>query len=227
MSEVIRPMANTLIRLTVALASVFALACGGDDGGNRPPTSPGGSTPPVVVILGDSLTAGPGLRSQDAYPALLHERARAAGFPHVVINAGVSGDTTAHGLFRLEAALHPDTRVLVLALGGNDGILGWPVDEAKKNLRDIITRARAREIRVLLAGMIAPPTHGLDYALRFANMYPELSTEFNIPLMPFLLHNVLGRPELTLDAIHPNAAGMRVIANEMWPYLEPLLRATS
>jgi acyl-CoA thioesterase-1 len=214
-----------LIKVTAALLAVFALGCSEKD--DRTPTGPGGTPPPVVVALGDSITAGFGVRATEAYPALLQERARSSGFPHLVINAGVSGNTTAHGLSRLDAALHPDTRVLILALGGNDGIIGLPVADVKQNLRDIITRAASRNIRVMLAGMISPPTHGLDYMTRFGNMYPELAAEFGIPLMPFLLHNVLGRPELNVDPIHPNAAGQRVIANEMWPYLEPLLRATT
>jgi acyl-CoA thioesterase-1 len=219
-------MGTRLIRVTAALLAVFALGCGGND---RPsPTGPGSTPPPVVVALGDSLTAGFGVRTTEAYPALLHERARAGGFPHLVVNAGRTGDTTSDGLSRLDAALHPDTKVLILALGANDGIIGVPVSTVRQNLRQIIQRVRARNIRVLLTGMIAPPTRGLDYAVQFGNIFPELAAEFELPLMPFLLNNVLGRPELNLaDGIHPNAAGQRVIANEMWPYLEPLLRATT
>ena len=211
----------------VAFALVGVVSCG-DDSAN-PPTNPGpAANAPVVVVLGDSLTAGPGLRTEDAYPALLQERARSAGLPHRFVNAGVSGDTTADALRRIDAALVPETRVLVVALAANDGIVGVPVDTVKQNLRQIIQRARTRNISVMLAGMESPPTHGVDYSVRFHNIFPELAAEFNVRLMPFLLQNVLGRPDLNLpDGIHPNAAGMRVIATEMWPFLEPLLRAAS
>lgn len=203
---------------------VLLAACGGSSGG---PTTPSPAAP-VVVVLGDSLTAGPLLRTEETYPALLQERVQSAGLPHRVVNAGVSGDTTADGLRRLDAALQPDTRVLVLALGANDGIAGIATETVKQNLRQIIERARARNIRVLLCGMESLPTHGVDYALRFHNIYPDLAREYDLPLMPFLLEGVFGRPALNLlDGLHPNAAGMRVIASEMWPYLEPLLRATA
>ena len=181
----------------------------------------------MVVVLGDSLTAGPGLRTEDAYPALLQERARAEGLPHRFVNAGISGDTTADALRRLDSALLPETRVLVVALGANDGLQGVAAETVRLNLRQILERARARGIRVLLCGMETLPTHGLDYVVRFHSLFPDLAREFEVPLMPFLLNGVFGRPDLNLlDNFHPNAAGMRVISSEMWPYLEPLLRAT-
>jgi acyl-CoA thioesterase-1 len=215
-------------RALVTLLVVFLAACNGDSGTSTT-TGPGPvPTAPVVVVLGDSLTAGPGLRTDDAYPAVLQERARAAGLPHRFVNAGVSSDTTADALRRLDSALVPETRVLVVALGANDGLQAVPVDTVKQNLRQIIQRARTRGILVLLAGMESLPNHGLDYTIRFHNIFPELTAEFNVPLMPFLLQNVFGRADLNLpDGFHPNAAGMRVIAAEMWPFLEPLLRATS
>jgi acyl-CoA thioesterase I len=183
---------------------------------------------PVVVILGDSLTAGFGLSSNEAYPSLLQERARAAGYPHRIVNAGVSGDTTTDALNRYERELVPDTRVLVVALGANDGLRGHPTDTIKANLRKILERARSRDIRVLLCGMDTPPSHGWDYSIRFHNIFPDLAREYNVPLMPFLLTGVFGDESLNLpDGFHPNAAGARVIANQMWPYLEPLLKATS
>lgn len=213
-------------RALIALALVLLAACGGSSGNT--PTGPSPGTTPLVVVLGDSLTAGPGLRTEDAYPALLQERARSAGLPHRVVNAGVSGDTTADALRRLDTALQPDTRVLVVALGANDGLGGVAAETVKQNLRQIIERARTRGIRVLLCGMETLPTHGLDYVARFHNIFPDLAREFEVPLMPFLLQGVFGRSELNLfDGFHPNAAGMRVIASEMWPWLEPLLRATT
>jgi acyl-CoA thioesterase I len=216
-----------MARAISAFLLLLLAACGGSSSEGTP-TNPSPSTTPVVVVLGDSLTAGPGLRSEEAYPALLQDRARSAGLPHRIINAGVSGDTTADALRRLEGALHPDTRVLVVALGANDGLQGVPVDTVKQNLRQIIERARGRGIRILLCGMESFPTNGFDYVIRFHSVFPDLAGEYGLPLMPFLLDGVFGRAELNLpDGFHPNAAGMREIASRMWPYLEPLLRATT
>ena len=189
------------------------------------PTRPGTHAAPVVVALGDSLTAGPGLRESEAYPALLQERIRTAGLPHVVVNAGVSGDTTADALGRLDRALVPNTEVLIVALGANDGLRGVPVSEVERSLSTIIEIARERNISVLLAGMETPPDRGLEYTLQFHQVYPRLASRYNVPLMPFLLSGVIGRRELNLsDGFHPNAAGMRVIAENLWTHLAPLLR---
>ena len=205
----------------IAGTILLLLACSSDNG----PTAPGASEAPVVVALGDSLTAGPGLRQSEAYPALLQERIRAAGLAHMVVNAGVSGDTSADALARLDRALVPNTAVLIVALGANDGLDGVPVNEIERNLATIIDRARERNIRVLLAGMETPPNRGLEYTLRFHGIYPTLANRYDVPLMPFLLAGVVGRPDLNLaDGFHPNAAGMRIIAENLWPYLEPLLR---
>ena len=194
-------------------------------------SSPSPTTPdrtaaaPVIVALGDSLTAGPGLRREEAYPARLQERIRSAGLPHVVVNEGISGDTTAGALARLERALRPDTAILIVALGANDGLRGVPVEAVDRNLRAIVDRARERGVRVLLCGMETPPTKGWDYTLAFHRIYPGLAQAYGAPLMPFLLAGVVGRAELNLpDGWHPNAAGMDVIATNMWPYLEPMLR---
>ena len=196
------------------------------------PDSPAGpSTPPtvpVVVALGDSLTAGLGVLEDESYPSLLQVRARSADYPHRFINAGVSGDTSADALRRLDAALHPDARVLILALGANDGLQGVPTEQVRRNLSAIIGRAQARGIRVLLCGMETPPTRGFDYTRDFHRVFPDLAARYQIPLMPFLLEGVIGDQALNLaDRIHPNAAGYRRVAANMWPYLEPLLRATS
>jgi acyl-CoA thioesterase I len=216
-------------RTFAAAALILAMACGGSSGG-RLPTEAGGAAAvvPVVVVLGDSLTAGPGLRTEEAYPALLQERARLAGYSHRIVNAGVSGDTTSDAVERLDRALVPDTRVLVIALGANDGLRGVPVEVVRKNLRHIITTAQARGISVLLCGLETPVSRGWSYTVEFHRIFPELAVEFNVPLMPFLLVRVFGDPRLNLpDGLHPNAAGMRVIAEEVWPYLEPLLKATA
>ncbi|HVL69544.1 MAG TPA: arylesterase [Vicinamibacterales bacterium] len=209
--------------LLFAAVAVLLLACGSAPN----PAEPGEMTgpPPVVVVLGDSLTAGPGLRPEEAYPAILQRKARDAGYPHLIVNAGVSGDTTADALRRLDRALEPDARVLVIALGANDGLRHVPIAQVRNNLKQIIERARGRGIRMLLCGMETPPHHGWQYTIDFHRIFPGLASEYGIPLMPFLLTGVVGNPDLNLpDGVHPNAAGMRAIADAMWPYLEPLLR---
>ena len=209
------------------------LALTGCDATSRQPSpaapgAPSAQPAPVVVVLGDSLTAGPGLSASEAYPALLQQRARDAGYPHRIVNAGVSGDTTADGLRRLDAALVPDTKVLVVALGANDGLRGVPVETVKRNLAEILQTAKERGIRVLLCGMETPPSRGWEYSVDFHFIYPDLAREFDVPLMPFLLAGVVGNAGLNLsDGAHPNAAGMRAIASAMWPFLEPLLRETA
>lgn len=211
-------------RFPPLLLLIASLACNGE---RRSPsaTAPDELAPiPNVVALGDSLTAGPGLAAEETYPAVLQQRLRAGGYRHRVINAGVSGDTSAGGLRRLDAALVENTAVLILALGANDGLQGVPVAEVKRNLSEIIERAKARSIRVLLCGMETPPTRGLNYSIAFHRVFPELAAEHQVPLVPFLLTGVVGDPEFNLgDRIHPNAAGARRIAETIWPYLEPLL----
>jgi acyl-CoA thioesterase I len=182
---------------------------------------------PIVVALGDSLTAGPGLDRDQTYPALLERRASAAGYRHRIINAGVTGETSSEILLRFDRDVVPDTRVLILAAGANDGLQGTPVPTVKANVRTMLQRARGRGILVLLCGMEAPPVRGLGYSLDFHRVFPDLADEFSVPLMPFLLIGVLGIPDYTLaDGVHPNARGHERIADNMWPHLEPLLQAT-
>jgi acyl-CoA thioesterase-1 len=213
-------------RLGGVAAVLAVLSCSSSSSSSSPmnPAEPSESVIPHVVALGDSLTAGPGLRPGEAYPALLQDRIRRAGLPDVVINAGVSGETTSDALARLERALTPETRVLIVALGANDGLRGVPVAMIERNLDTILQRARDRNVRVLLCGMHTPPARSWDYTLAFGGIYPELARRHDAVLMPFLLAGVVGRPDLNLDdGWHPNAAGMQVIASNMWPYLEPLL----
>jgi acyl-CoA thioesterase-1 len=215
-----------LVQLILSSAIVGTQPACGD---SVPASAPSpAERPPVVVALGDSLTAGFGVAPDQAYPTLLQNRMKAEGYAHVVINAGVSGDTSGGALERLDTALHSDTRVLIVALGANDGLRGVSIDEVRSNLSTIIERAQVRGIRVLLCGMEAPPTRGWDYTVAFHRIFRELAARFQAPLMPFLLEGVVGDPDLNLpDRFHPNAAGYRRTAERMWPYLEPLLRATS
>jgi acyl-CoA thioesterase-1 len=179
---------------------------------------------PRIVVLGDSLTAGLGLQPEQAYPALLQQRLDAAGLSYDMVNAGVSGDTSAGGLSRLDWALDGDVRVLIVALGGNDGLRGLPVSELKQNLSTIIERARAKNIRVILAGMEAPPNLGAAYTAAFHQVYPDLARQYHVELIPFLLEGVAGRETVNqADGIHPTAEGARIVADNVWRILEPVI----
>ena len=181
---------------------------------------------PWIVAMGDSLTAGLGLSPEDAYPAKLQERLDAAGYRLRVVDAGVSGDTTAGGLRRLEWVLEGDVRILIVALGGNDGLRGLPVEQMKDNLSQIVTTAVDRGIQVLLAGMEAPPNFGAAYTDRFRRVFRELGAEHEVVVVPFLLAGVAGLPELNQpDGIHPNAEGAGRVATQLWSALEPMLLA--
>jgi len=181
------------------------------------------STQPRIVALGDSLTAGLGLAPDQAYPALLQARLKSAGLDYEVINAGVSGDTSAGGLERLEWALQGNVKILIVALGGNDALRGLPAAALAANLSQIIERARARQIRVILAGMEAPPNYGRDYIVSFHKVYPALAEKYQVGFVPFLLQNVAGLAELNqADGIHPTPAGARIVADNVWAVLKPL-----
>jgi acyl-CoA thioesterase-1 len=189
------------------------------------PASEAAKSRPRVVILGDSLTAGLGLPPQLAYPALLQERIDGNGLAFDIVNGGVSGDTSAGGLRRLDWALEGDVRVLVLALGANDGLRGLPVAELRRNLSAIIRRSQEKGVKVALAGMEALPNLGPQYAKDFHDVYPSLAREFSVPLVPFLLDGVAGIQALNQpDGIHPSAEGAQVVAENVWKVLEPLLR---
>jgi acyl-CoA thioesterase-1 len=179
---------------------------------------------PRVVFLGDSLTAGLGLPPDEAYPALIQKRLDKEGLKYEVVNAGVSGDTSAGGLARLEWAIEGDVRVLIVALGGNDGLRGLPAEELKGNLSRIIERAQKQHIQVIVAGMEAPPNFGQSYIVSFHQIYPELAKEYKVSLVPFLLQGVAGIETLNQrDGIHPTAEGARIVADNIWPVLRPML----
>jgi acyl-CoA thioesterase-1 len=179
---------------------------------------------PRVVALGDSLTAGQGLNPSEAYPALLQRRIDLEGRRYEMVNAGVSGDTSAGALRRLDWALEGDVRVLIIALGGNDGLRAVPVAELRRNLSAMIERAKARKIAVILAGMEAPPNFGLAYTAAFRGVYRDLAREHDVPLVPFLLQGVAGVASLNQrDGIHPTADGARVVADNVWAVLGPML----
>jgi acyl-CoA thioesterase-1 len=179
----------------------------------------------VVVFLGDSLTAGYGLAAGESFPSILERGLRADGATVRVVNAGVSGDTSAGALRRLDWVLrqHPD--VVVVELGANDALRGQPTSGIEANLRAIVLQSRDGGAKVLLVGMRIPTSYGPDYAGEFAAIYPRLAKELGVPVVPFLLEGVAGRPGLNLeDGIHPNYAGQKIVAANVRPYLLDLLR---
>jgi acyl-CoA thioesterase-1 len=179
---------------------------------------------PRIVFLGDSLTAGYGLARHESVPALIQERLKGAGYRYEVVNAGVSGDTSAGGLSRLDWSLEGTVDVLVVELGANDGLRGLPVTQLKQNLNDIISRAKDRDIKVILTGMEAPPNYGALYTSEFRQTFRELADEHDVVFVPFYLDGVAGNPRLNLsDGIHPNAEGSRIIEQTIWRALEPML----
>lgn len=189
-----------------------------------PAAAPAASPAPRIVFLGDSLTAGYGLDKEAAVPALIQKRLEERGYDFEVVNAGVSGDTSAGGLSRLDWSLEGDVRILVIELGGNDGLRGLPVDNLKRNLTEIIRRAKSRGVTVVLTGMEAPPNFGASYTSEFRAAFKQLAHEHEVTFVPFYLEGVAGIAELNLeDGIHPNEKGSRIIEETMWTALEPLL----
>jgi len=188
------------------------------------PVAPVAPVAPRIVVLGDSLTAGLGIPRDEAYPAVLQRKLKDAGMPLEVVNAGISGDTTADGLRRLNWALEGDVRLLVVALGANDGLRGLPPGQMKANLQAIIHRARQRGIPVLLTGMEAPPNYGEQYASAFRQVFQDLARENKVAFVPFLLDGVAGVPDLNQgDGIHPTAAGASRIADHLWPAVKTMI----
>jgi acyl-CoA thioesterase-1 len=179
---------------------------------------------PRIVAYGDSLTAGLGLLEQEAYPAVLQRKIDEAGYKFEVVNAGLSGDTSAGGVRRLDWALEGDVKVLIVAFGGNDGLRGLPVTQMKENLSAIIRKVRDRGAVVILAGMEAPPNFGQEYATAFRQAFRDVALEERVLFIPFLLNSVAGKSDLNQpDGIHPNQQGAAVVADTVWTVLEPLL----
>jgi acyl-CoA thioesterase-1 len=203
---------------TLTLVSALALTAS---------ISRGDAPRPRIVVLGDSLASGRGIGTANAFPAVLQQKLDDAGLPYEVVNAGVSGDTTSGALRRFERFLDASVRVLVVELGANDGLRGVPIDRVKENLGRIIETAQARGITVLLCRMEALPMYGWDYTAAFHKAFDEIGRRYDVPMVPFILMNVIGNRDLMQpDRAHPNAAGARAIADNVWPYLKPLLAKT-
>ena len=184
----------------------------------------------TIVVLGDSLAAGFGLDLSEAFPALLQKKIETAGLKFSVVNAGISGDTSAGGLRRIDWLLKRRVDVLILELGGNDGLRGIPVGVTRTNLQSIIDRTKQKypQAQIVVAGMQMPPNMGAEYNAAFERIFPDLAKANHAALVPFLIDGVGGKPELNLpDMIHPTAEGHKVVAENVWKVLRPVLEAAS
>jgi acyl-CoA thioesterase I len=214
--------ASTIFRVVSPLTgSLNFLDAFATDGGKKSLTK-------TILFFGDSLTAGYGLDPSEAFPARIGEKIASSGWNFEVINAGLSGETTAGGLRRIDWLLKRRVDVLVLALGANDGLRGVPVEVTRQNLQAIIDRAKSRypDVKIVIAGMQIPPNLGLEYGSSFRSLFPDLARKNGASLIPFLLEGVGGRPELNLpDGIHPTPEGHKIIAENVWKILQPLLKS--
>jgi acyl-CoA thioesterase-1 len=180
----------------------------------------------TIIFFGNSLTAGYGLDPSEAFPALIQQKIDSTKLPYKVVNAGVSGETSAGGNSRIDWILRQPVDVFVLELGGNDGLRGTPVSETRKNLQSILDKVKAKypNAKLMLAGMQVPPNMGQSYASQFRSVYAELATKNQIVLVPFLLEGVGGIRELNQpDGIHPTVEGQKIVANNVWSVLKGLL----
>ena len=181
----------------------------------------------TILFFGDSITAGYGVNLEQAYPALIRQKIDSLGWDFKVVNAGLSGETSAGGLRRVDWILRQDVDVFVLELGGNDGLRGIELNSTKSNLQSIIDKVRKQspDTKLILAGMQVPPNLGQDYTQQFRQMFPDLAQKNDVTLIPFLLKGVGGIPDLNQgDGIHPNPKGHKILAENVWEVLKPILQ---
>jgi len=179
-----------------------------------------------ILFFGNSLTAGLGLEPDQAFPNLIQNKIDEMGAEYAVINAGLSGETSAGGLNRIEWVMNQTFSIFILELGANDGLRGLPLESTKSNLQGIIDKVKSKypNIRIVIAGMMVPPNMGEEYSGEFLSVYPELAKNNDAELIPFLLDGVAGNPDLNLpDGIHPNVEGHQIVAGNVWKVLKPLL----
>jgi acyl-CoA thioesterase-1 len=184
------------------------------------------SAPKVILFFGDSLTAGYGLSTEEAFPALIEKKFSKKGKPAKIVNAGLSGETSAGGLTRIDWILRQPIDVFVLELGANDGLRGLPIDQTEKNLQAIINKVKAKypNVKIVIAGMMVPPNMGPDYTSKFQKIFGTLAKKNNAVLIPFLLEDVAGDEKLNqADGIHPNIEGHRIVAETVYKFLDPLI----
>jgi acyl-CoA thioesterase-1 len=225
------PERRRLVRVLSTVALLLTVACRGSAPDPSKAAAPARSTTmttttagALVAFLGDSLTAGWNLDEEQAYPALVEQELRSEGRPIRVLNAGVSGDTSAGALRRLGWVLKQKPDVVVVAIGANDGLRGLDLAALESNVREILADVAASGSRALLVGMKIPPSLGPDYARRFESIYPRLARERHVPLVPFLLEGVAGRTDLTFpDGVHPTAAGHERLAQTVLPFVRDML----
>ena len=183
----------------------------------------------TILVFGDSLSAAFGLQPQQGWVALLGQRVQTQGYGYHVVNASVSGETTAGGLARLPRALqvhHPE--IVVLELGANDALRGLPLDNTRSNLDEMVRAMQASGARVLLVGIQIPPNYGPRYTTEFTAIFPDLAKQYHVPLVPFLLQDVALNPtRMQEDGLHPNATGEPIVLETVWTYLKPLLKKNS
>ena len=224
---------RAIIIISFTLAAFFLASC--DAGAVKKPTTANPKKPlvtpqvksdkPKIIAFGDSLTAGFGLLEKESYPYLLQEKLKADGFDYEVVNAGVSGDTSIGGLERIDWVLEMDNvQILILELGGNDLLRRMPVDRMKKNLARIIEKAQAKKVKILFCGMLAPPSVGSQYQRDYQMVFPDLASQYKIEFLPFLLEGVALDKDLNqADGIHPNAAGEKIMTDNVYKALKPML----
>lgn len=227
---------RTLLRFSYLLI-IFCASCGdlgtkksdSEEKGKNGSENVVGTTTEKKVILffGNSLTAGMGLDPNEAFPALIQGKIDSLQLPYNVINAGLSGETTASGKNRISWVLNSDIDVFVLELGANDGLRGIPLEETRKNLEEIIDVVHHKNpnTTIILAGMQIPPNMGQEYTAEFRDIFPSLAQQYNIGLIPFLLEDVAGNPDLNqADGIHPTAEGQKIVANNIWPIIAKAIK---
>jgi acyl-CoA thioesterase-1 len=224
---------RTSLSLIIILFTSFILvsSCGSSSDQKQSEAATTDSTEVVgkektILFFGNSLTAGYGIDQDDSFTGLTQDRIDSLGLNYRVINGGLSGETTAGGLSRLDWFLEDEPYIFILELGGNDGLRGILPAESKRNLIGIIDKVRAKypETKIILAGMQIPPNMGLEYTEEFKSIYPEVAAEKNVTLIPFLLEGVAGNPELNLpDGIHPTEDGHKIVMETIWPFIEKLI----
>ncbi|MEP0132740.1 MAG: arylesterase [Eudoraea sp.] len=227
---------QTLLKFRYFLVFILLVACGGKSGqtsGNSSVTTEQTENgadktdnSKVIMFFGDSLTAGYGLDTEEAFPAVIQQIVDSLNLNYTVVNAGLSGETTASGRNRLDWVLNQKTDVFILELGANDGLRGIPLNETRLNLQAIVNSVKEKnpDTVIIVAGMQIPPNMGQDYTTEFRKIFPELAEKNETYLIPFLLDNVAGIPELNQeDGIHPTIEGQKIVANNVWEVLEPVL----
>jgi len=229
---------NRLLKTLSMLVLIAGISgCAGDRNHNAVPADtpePGPPKPakaagtdhrPIIVALGDSLTAGRGLGPTENYPAKLQAKLDAKGYRYRVVNAGVSGDTSAQGLNRLQVIRSLRPALVIVELGANDGLRGIPVEQTQSNLNEIVSTLKEDGVTVVLAGMEIPPNYGPEYTRQFRLMFRDIAAKYRVPLIPFFLQGVAGIPDLNQeDGIHPTARGNDLVTENVWRILEPLLK---